>query len=353
MTDHPLDIEDHGALLAYLRETGRISPEEIPEFTNLSGGVSNRTVHVRRPTGECWVLKQALRRLRVKVEWFSDPRRIEREAMGMRRLDDLAPPGAITRLIFLDPGPNLLAMEAVPQPHANWKDMLLADGPRPDHVRQFAQILGTVHRRASEMCDALEPEFGDRSFFESLRLEPYYLYTAAQVPEAAAFLTVLVARTRATRQTLVHGDYSPKNILVHNGRLVLLDHEVIHLGDGAFDLGFSLAHLLSKAHHLPAHRNAFATAATAYWETYREAIAGVPWSDELEPRAIAHTLGCLLARCRGRSPLEYLSPEARTRQAEAVVAIMHHPPGTLADLADEFLVRLRSPLPRTRGRGIG
>jgi 5-methylthioribose kinase len=342
MTDHPLDIEDHGALLAYLRETGRINPDEVPEFANLAGGVSNRTVHVRRSAGECWVLKQALRRLRVKVEWFSDPRRIEREAMGMRRLADLAPPGAITRLIFLDPGPNLLAMEAVPQPHANWKDMLLADGPSPDHVRQFAQILGTVHRRASEMCDALEPEFGDRSFFESLRLEPYYLYTAAQVPEAAAFLTALVARTRATRQTLVHGDYSPKNILVHNNRLVLLDHEVIHLGDGAFDLGFSFAHLLSKAHHLPARRAAFAMAAISYWDTYSETIAGVPWSNGLEPRAIAHTLGCLLARCRGRSPLEYLSQEKRTRQAAAVVAIMHHPTGTIAALVDEFLARVEA-----------
>ncbi|MDB5290587.1 MAG: hypothetical protein JWL69_1828 [Phycisphaerales bacterium] len=339
MADQPLDIEDHAALLGYLRDTGRISQNETPAFTNLAGGVSNRTVRVLRKNGECWVLKQALRKLRVKVEWLSDPRRIEREALGMRRLAGLAPQGSITRLIFLDPEPNLLAMEAVPEPQANWKEMLLASGPRPEHVRQFAELLGSIHRHAYENRETLATEFEDRSFFESLRLEPYYLYTADQVPQAATFLHALVARTRATRHTLVHGDYSPKNILIHNGRLILLDHEVIHFGDGAFDLGFSLAHLLSKAHHLPAHRAAFAATANSYWNIYRQTISDVPWAAGLEARAVTHTLGCLLARCRGRSPLEYLTSDERERQSAAVVGMMQRPPAGVAELVEEFLGR--------------
>src|SRR4051812_16730708 len=116
-----LDIENFDALLAYLRQTNRIAPDESPACTNLAGGVSNRTVLLRRDNGEAWVLKQALPKLRVQTEWLSDPRRIEREALGMLRLADLAPAGSITRLIFLDPEPNLLAMEAVPTPHENWK----------------------------------------------------------------------------------------------------------------------------------------------------------------------------------------------------------------------------------------
>jgi len=132
--NNALDIEDPAALLAYLRETGRIGPDESPHFTTLAGGVSNRTVLMQRQSGEAWVLKQALPKLRVQVEWLSDPRRIEREAIGMRRLAELAPPGAITTLIFLDPRPNLLAMEAVPQPHENWKTMLLAGRLDLGHV---------------------------------------------------------------------------------------------------------------------------------------------------------------------------------------------------------------------------
>src|SRR5439155_6949025 len=129
-----------------------------------------------------------------------------------------------------------------------------------DYVEQFAMILGTIHGRASESTVPLAQIFDDRSFFESLRVEPYYAYTAERVPDARAFLRALIDDTRARRFTLVHGDYSPKNILVHQGRLILLDHEVIHWGDGAFDVGFALTHLLSKANHLPAHRRAFVKA---------------------------------------------------------------------------------------------
>src|SRR5437588_6265778 len=95
-----LDIENFDALLAYLRDAGSIGPAETPRFTNLAGGVSNRTVLVERASGPAWVLKQALERLRVQVDWRSDPHRIEREALGMRRLGEIAPPGTITPLVF-------------------------------------------------------------------------------------------------------------------------------------------------------------------------------------------------------------------------------------------------------------
>src|SRR5690606_16707221 len=97
-TDHgmdSLDIENPRQLLGYLRVTGRIDPHEEPRLRRLSGGVSNRTVLVERPSGEAWVLKQALDRLRVAVEWFGDPHRVHREALGMRWLSSLAPPGSV------------------------------------------------------------------------------------------------------------------------------------------------------------------------------------------------------------------------------------------------------------------
>src|SRR5262249_18852415 len=159
---------------------------------------------------------------------------------GIEHLARLAPPGAITPLVFVDPAHHLLAMQAVPEPHENWKQMLLSGRIENDHVEQFAMLLGTIHRRAAESSEPLCKLFDDRSFFESLRVEPYYEYTAGQEPQAAAFLHALIADTRKRHVTLVHGDYSPKNILVHDGRLILLDHEVIHWGDPAFDLGFAL-----------------------------------------------------------------------------------------------------------------
>jgi tRNA A-37 threonylcarbamoyl transferase component Bud32 len=333
----PFDIEDAEQLLPYLRANGRIGADEPVTITVLAGGVSNRTVLVKRADGTSWVLKQALAKLRVAVDWFSDPARIHREADGMRWLQELAPPGAVPRLVFEDTRDHVLAMDAAPEPHANWKALLLAGDLDPDHFEQWGRLLGTIHRRSSERRDELAVAFEDRSFFESLRLEPYYAYSAAQVPAAAPFLHALISDTRSRRLSVVHGDYSPKNILVHAGRLILLDHEVIHFGDPAFDLGFSLAHLLSKAHHLRAHRDRLAEAALRYVRAYDGEVGGLVWTADLPNHAVRHTLACLLARVAGRSPLEYLDETERRRQREAAVHLMTGPPSTMDDLIALFV----------------
>lgn len=331
-----LDIENSDALARYLRDHGHIAPNETPRCTALRGGVSNRTVLVERANGEAWVLKQALPKLRVKEDWFSDPARAHREALGLQWLARLAPSGSITPLVFEDREQHLLAMQAVPQPHENWKTRLLRGHVEREFVEQFGRLLGTIHRRACEMETEVAPIFDDRTFFETLRLEPYYGFTASRTPTAAGFLHELIADTLATRLTLVHGDYSPKNILVHVKRLVLLDHEVIHWGDPAFDLGFSLTHFLSKANHLPARRAAFLSAAGWYWAAYRHAAGDLAAADGLEARAVRHTLGCLLARVEGRSPLEYLSEAERDQQRAIVLRLMLSVPRTLPQLFEAF-----------------
>jgi 5-methylthioribose kinase len=336
-----LDIEQPGDLLAYLRQSGHIAPDETPTVERLAGGVSSRTVRVTRASGEAWVLKQSLAQLRVSVEWFSDPQRIHTEAAALRWMPQLAPAGAAPALIFEDHAEHLLAMQAVPQPHENWKSRLLAGGLAERHVLAFGRLLAGIHRHSSERLDELAPDFSDKRFFETLRVEPYYRYTATQVPAAAKFLAQLIDDTLAQHAALVHGDYSPKNVLIYADRLVLLDYEVAHIGDPAFDLGFSLTHLLSKAHHLAAQRADFGKAAAAYWRAYAEALGAVPWREGLEARAVRHTLGCLLARVAGRSPLEYLSPAERARQRAAVLALLPAPPLTVAELVERFLEQVR------------
>jgi aminoglycoside phosphotransferase (APT) family kinase protein len=275
----------------------------------------------------------------VTVGWYSSPERIHREALGLRWLAQLAPPGATVPLVFEDRRQHILAMTAVPQPHQNWKTLLLRGALELDHIAQFARLLGTIHRAATGRSD-VAAAFDDRSFFESLRLEPYYAYTAEQTPTAASFYAELIAATRARRLTLVHGDYSPKNILVYHDRLVLLDHEVIHFGDPAFDLGFALTHLLSKAHHLPLQRASFAGAARYFWRVYGETLGDVGWRADLDRWAVRHTLGCLLARVAGRSPLEYLDAAERARQHTAVVALMGRPPAAVDELVAGFVALL-------------
>ena len=335
-----LDIERADDLIAWLRRTGRIGEEEAPRVSLLRGGVSNRTMLVERPGAETWVLKQALEKLRVTADWFSSPTRIHREAMGLRWLDRLLPAGAVPRFAWEEPAEHVLAMEAVPRPHENLKELLLR-GEGLEHLEPLGALLAAIHRGGNAHRDALATEFDDLTFFHSLRAEPYYGFTATQVPPAEEFLTALLEETARSRLTLVHGDFSPKNVLVREGQLVLLDHEVIHFGDPAFDLGFSLAHLFSKARHLRHRREAFLTGVERYWLAYRRALGPDEWAPGLEARAVRHSLGCLLARVAGRSPLEYLDDEERRRQRTAVVALMRETPKSLRELVDAWRSSLR------------
>jgi 5-methylthioribose kinase len=231
-------------LIPYLLSRRVIEAGDVPRITPLAGGVSNRTVLVEPSERPPFVLKQALKKLRVAADWFSSPGRIHREAEGMRFLRHLAPAGTITEFHFEDFSEHILAMSMVPRPHRTWKELLLSEPPVPRHFEQFAAILARIHV-CSYGDQGLAQIFDDRTGFESLRLEPYYHYSAARVPVAKPFLENLIAETLGQRLALVHGDYGPKNILVHEGRFVLVDHEVIHFGDPAFDLGFSLTHLLA------------------------------------------------------------------------------------------------------------
>lgn len=332
-----MNIEAHDQLRHYLVSNSHLGPDDRPEFVTLTGGVSNRTVWVRQQDRADWVIKQALAKLRVQVDWFSAPERIQREAAGLRWLGKIIP-GHVPEYVFTDASHHVLAMSAVPQPHQNWKAMLLRGQTNLDHARQFGRMLATIHNAVNDFPE-LKMEFADRTFFEELRLEPYYQYTASQVPAASRFLEDLVANTRRHMCTLVHGDYSPKNVLVYRDSMIILDFEVIHFGDPAFDLGFSLTHLLSKAHFMPSKREDFLNLSREFWREYtrirRETAEG-----RRKNGVIRHTLACLLARVAGRSTLEYFDEVHRRRQKRAVLQLIKREPATVFELIDAFKAQL-------------
>ncbi len=334
-----MNIEEPNDLIPYLIDQGWLASGEVPKMEILRGGVSNRTVWLRRSTGEAWVLKQALDKLRVVDDWFSDPIRIEREALGIKHLSRLLPAGTVPGLIFSDPQHFLLCMEAVTPPFENYKTLLLKGRAKLNYFHQFGHTLGLVHQRGIKESKKFQKIFEDTSFFESLRLEPYYEFTAQRMPIAGPFLRALIKTCRSDRYTVVHGDYSPKNILFRKDKLVLLDHEVIHYGDGTFDIGFALSHLLSKANHLKPHRQFLQSGAILFWEAYAKHDPEITASRE--DRAVKHTLACLLARVLGRSPLEYLTKPQQQIQVNIVSSLLDSSPATVPDLIAAFTNHLK------------
>ena len=332
-----MNIEKPEQCISYLKTNGLIRGKSEVTCRPLPGGVSSRTVLVEPHGQASFVLKQALDKLRVPVDWFSGPERVHREALGLRWMAEVAPAGSAPKLLYEDHDAHIIAMSAIATPHANFKELLLAGHISLEHVQQFGHLLGTIHYNGYIRRAETAVVFADQHFFESLRLEPYYGFAGEQVADAFSFLSDLRQETAERKITVVHGDYSPKNVLLYKDNVVLLDYEVIHFGDPAFDLGFALTHFLSKAHHLPTLRQTFYHAAQIFWQTYWSLIQPLPWAIAAEEYAVRHTLACLLARVDGRSPLEYLTESERSRQRQAVIAIMKNPPLKIMSLIDEFI----------------
>ena len=328
-----LDIENPHQLLNYLHRRGSIDKNKEVRISLLSGGVSKRTVLLEFADGSPWVMKQALDKLRVDGDWFCSPERIFYEAEAMRWLDQYVH-GNTPKLIFEDQSQYILAMEAVQPPFENLKTLLISSPPKSLYFKSAGKLLGQIHLQGSKKETHIPELFNDTQFFQTLRIEPYYLETVKKVGETRSFFAALIADTNNDRYTFVHGDYSPKNLLVKDDKLILLDHEVVPYGDGTFDLGFFIAHLLSKANHLPEYRAVFITGVLIFFEAYLYQTKFM--NKSREQRAVSHTIGCLLARVCGLSKLEYLSEKQRHRQKSLALQLLADIPRSINELTLKF-----------------
>src|SRR5207244_8802500 len=111
-------------------------------------------------------------------------------------------------------------------------------------------------------------EFATDAIFHAIRLEPYLLATARADPDCASALERLTETTARTKLTLVHGDVSPKNILVGPQGPVFIDAECAWFGDPAFDLAFCLNHLLLKCLWVPSAASRLLLTFDSLAETY-------------------------------------------------------------------------------------
>lgn len=324
-----MNIENPEILRNYLLAKGLLSPDEDFEISTLTGGVSAQTIYIDKK--DPLVIKQSLSQLKTRSEWYSDPGRILIENAGLKWLYDHLPGGSVPRPIFCDEEKHLLIMEGISPPSDNLKTLLLSGMINVSHIESFGKLLGMIHQKGVRNAEVAKT-FHNREFFINLRIEPYYQYTGEKIPQFRTFFADLIQSTLDHQITIVHGDYSPKNVLIKEGRLILLDHEVMHYGDPAFDVGFSLTHFLSKANHLS--NPTFIDLALRLWNSYRSIFAYD--EDNFEERCIKHLLGCMLARVHGKSPLEYLSLAAQKWQSGMVSAFVEKPPVTMTQLFNSY-----------------
>ena len=152
-----------------------------------------------------------------------------------------------------------------------------------------------------------------------------------------------MATTAATKLALVHGDVSPKNIMIGADGPVFLDAECAWWGEPAFDLAFCLNHLLLKCLWTPAATTGFLAAFEALASEYLDAVDWEPRT-AIERRAAALLPGLLLARVDGKSPVEYIDDDAdRERVRRVAGALLRRPVARLGDVADAWREELTTP----------
>ena len=287
--------------LDYLRE--RDWPVAEPAHTELlSGGVSNQVLRVRT-ANDLFVLKQSRPQLRTRDAWYSDLDRIFREQEVMEALEPVLPLGVVPKVLFVDRPNFVYAMSHAPEGARVWKADLLAGHVDPARGEQAGRVLGRLHQ-ASAVQPAFQA-FTDHAVYVQLRVDPFYRRIQERRPEVAVPVGQIIEEMLTRQEALCHGDYTPKNMLMHDDGFTLVDYETAHLGDPTMDLGLFLAHLTLKALKLAAHRKALFQTMRAFWQAYADEVRFRP-IDDLERRGMWHLGVCLLARIDGTSPVDYL-----------------------------------------------
>jgi 5-methylthioribose kinase len=264
----------------------------------LDGGVASDVRVVDTPDGPI-VIKKALPKLKVDADWFSDPARSLVEVAAIQTFASISGKETVPEIIWTRPDEHCFAMGLVDPRLRNWKADLIAGRIDLATARRVGEVLGRVHSSSATRQD-IARDFEDLRFFRELRVEPFFDFVAVQKPELAQQIARVAQDMLGRRSALVHGDYSPKNILADGSDVVILDFEVAHWGDPRFDLAFCLAHLMLKSTLRGGQPDAMGAAIRALLESY--ATTGLPVIDA----ALANITGCLLlARLFGKSPVDY------------------------------------------------
>lgn len=281
--------------------------------TPLTGGVSSDIVRVQVSDGREVCAKRALPQLKVAAEWTAPLERNHYEADWLRRASAIVP-GTAPAVLAEDRDSGIVLLDYLPpEKYLLWKAELLAGRADPRVPRAVAEALGRIH--AGTLGDSeVAAAFPTDHLIEALRLDPYLRHTASRHPLLASRIIAVAETTAHTKVALVHGDVSPKNILVarKDGHPVLLDAECAWYGDPAFDAAFCLNHLVLKSVHMSVLRDELLRQAGDFASTWLGHFP-VSMRRDLEAR-VAALLPCLmLARVDGKSPVEYLDEAGRQR----------------------------------------
>jgi aminoglycoside phosphotransferase (APT) family kinase protein len=271
----------------------------------------------------------------VAADWQAPVERNRYEVEWMRVAGEIVP-DAVPAILGEDRAGGCFAMAYLaPGDHPVWKTLLRDGEIDAATAAAVGTTLGKIHAATADRPE-IAARFPTDDIFFAIRLEPYLVATAHAHPDLTARCSALVEATRANKRVLVHGDFSPKNILIGPRGPVIVDAECAWYGDPAFDLAFVLNHLFLKAAWRPHWKARYAGASGALAAAY---LRQVRWEEPaaVEARTTALLPGLMLARVDGKSPVEYLTTDREKDSVRAFArAHLVAPATSLAALAGRW-----------------
>src|SRR6185503_11395055 len=131
-------------------------------------------------------------------------------------------PGVAPKVLAADDA-GCFAMELL-EGFPLWKAELAEGRADRDFAAKVGNSLARIHAATAGDKDCATRFDTDKNF-HAIRLEPYLLAAGRANPALEKNLKALSERTANTRLALVHGDVSPKNILIGAQGPVFLDAE--------------------------------------------------------------------------------------------------------------------------------
>ena len=297
-----IDISKEEVLVEYLKKRNIIKINEEYSFRYLGGGVSCTVIFLWVGDREI-IIKQALEQLKTKEVWKCDPNRMNIEYESNRVYHELVPECA-PEVYFYDEENYIYGREALPEDWRMWKEDLLKGLLNFSSSAKVIDALSTVHNSCAGDKE-VKKIFENKEIFYQLRVSPYIEFVVGKHPELSRFSEEVNGFLMDESITLVHGDFSPKNIMTDGEAVSVLDHEVAHYGHPAFDLAFFSTHFVLKAVKNKAWAAAYLVMLSSMLDRY---FKNVTFMDrgKLESDYVKTWAFIILARVDGKSPAEYI-----------------------------------------------
>ena len=299
INDLPKEVYEAACNFKLIKEDQKYNCMKITE------GVSSDIWYVKTEKKKEFCIKRALAKLTVKEDWYAPVDRSNFEAIYFKYCKKIAP-NNFPKVLGHDSKNYILAMEWYnPDKYKVWKKKLFNKNIELKDAKNVSNLLLKKHEIFFNK-KIYRKKFSNDETFHSIRIEPYILFTSKKYPEFKTQFNKVAKSLLENKKTLIHGDFSPKNILINSNNPVILDAETARWGDPVFDLAFCNNHLLLKSLLQNGLGNKFLRLSFNFLSNY---IKKISWEEkkDFEIRLLDIIPLLLLARVDGKSPVEYFN----------------------------------------------